>query len=186
MGDLYRVRSVWTGFLGGPGVSTMYFVDVATAVNSVDTFWRAIADRLPEDVHIQVENAGDVIDDATGDLTDSWSSDATEGIDGTAAGSYSAPAGIVVDWLTATVLDGRRVRGRTFIVPMSAGGYDTNGTPSAAFITDIQNAADELVLAQSSSFYIWHRPGGGHPGGSAQVTSAHVPDFTAVLRSRRD
>jgi len=186
MTDLYRVRSTWTGFPGGPGVSTMYFVDMATALASVETFWLAIADRIPAGVNIQVESSGDVIDDATGNLTDSWTEDAIDIVHGTAGGSYSAPAGMVVDWLTSTVLDGRRLRGRTFIVPMSGGGYDNDGTPQAEFISDVLAAATALVAAQSSSFYVWHRPLASRAGGAGLVTSARVPNFTAVLKSRRD
>ena len=198
MTDLYRVRSVWSGFPGGPGVTTMYFLDTATAVDSVHTFFASIADRLPEDVDIQVESAGDVINDATGDLTGAWSTGAVTSIPGTASGSYSAPAGAVVDWLTATILDGRRLRGRTFIVPMSAGLYDGDGTPTTAMLDDLQAAATELITEQSSSFVLWHRPFAGspavgsrparpaHDGGHGFITTAHVPNFTAVLRSRRD
>ena len=185
MTEIYRVRSIWTGFPGGPGVTTMYFLDTATAVGSIHTFWGVVAAKLPNDVHIQVENAGDILEDSTGALTGAWSSSAVSSVAGAMSDAYSAPSGAVVDWNTETIAGGRRLRGRTFIVPLGGPNYQTDGSLATLTVSALQGAADDLVASQSASFVIWHR-GTGSDGSSGLVTSAKVPDLAAVLRSRRD
>jgi len=185
MTELYRVRSAWTGFIGGPGVSTMYFLDVATAVASVHTFWTDILAKLPSDVHIQVENSGDIIDDATGDMTGAWSSDAVAVVNGTDSGEYAAPCGACVNWLTEDIAAGRRLRGRTFVVPLAAGAFQADGSINNTFLALLQSSADALIAAQSTSFVVWHR-GTGTDGSNGLITASKVNDRVAVLTSRRD
>lgn len=186
MTDLDRVRSAWTGFSGAPGVTTMYFLDTVTAVASVHDFWNSVATYLPNDVHILVENAGDVIDDETGDLVGAWSADAVTPAVGVDDNPYPAPSGACITWLTETILDGRRLRGRTFIVPLAGSKYQNDGTLAEGTITALNTIAADLIAAQSASFVIYHRKSGTHAGGNGLVTSAVVHDMAAVLRSRRD
>ena len=185
MTEIYRVRSVWSGFPGGPGVSTMYFLDVATAVASVHTFWNDIKGLLPSDVNIQVENAGDIIEDSTGALTGAWTADAVSGVGGTDSGTYTAPAGACINWNTETIGTHRRLRGRTFIVPLGGACYQTDGSIGGTSLTNLRENSAALVAAQSASFVVWHR-GTGTDGTNGLVTSASVHDMSAVLTSRRD
>ena len=184
MPNLYRVRSVWTGFPGAPGVTTMYFLDMATCLDAVHTFWSAMVGKLPSDVHIQVQNFGDVIDSATGDLTDSWTADTLTSVAGTASDKYAAPVGSCVNWNTETVVGSRRLKGRTFLVPMGGDVYQTDGSIGGQDLTQIQGYADALISSESSSFVVWHR-GTGSDGTFGLITSATVPDKAVVLRSRR-
>ena len=185
MTELYRVRTALTGFPGGPGVATMYFLDVATAVASVDTFWADVHDRYPEVMSAHVENAGDIIEDTTGDLTGAWSATAVGSHAGGGTGPYAAPAGACITWNTGTIANHRRLRGRTFIVPMNSDRFEDDGSLDPATITILQNAANALITSQSESFVIYHRKNGG-VGSNGLVTSATVHDKVAVLRSRRD
>lgn len=185
MTDLYRVRSVWSGFPGGPGVTTMFFLDIATAIPDLRAFWDGLKAHIPTDVHIQVENAGDVINDTNGDLVSAWSTGSVAEVVGTGAGTYAAPAGGVIDWQTATIAGTRRLRGRTFIVPLSGDSWQTDGSLSSACITVMLAAASTFQAAQDASFVIWHR-GSGSDGSNGLVTAVKVPDMVAVLRSRRD
>jgi len=185
MTQLDRVRSIWTGFPGGPGVTTMYFLDTATAVESLHSFWSALAGRLPIDVDIQVENAGDTIEDTTGDLVGAWSAASVTSVAGTADDSYAAPAGCVIDWLTETIANHRRLRGRTFLVPFSSLNLSGDGTIDTTALGIIRDAASVFQAEQSASLVVWHR-GSGSDGSNGLVTSSFVPDKIAVLRSRRD
>ena len=185
MTELYRVRTDWTGLAGLPGVTTMYFLDVVTAVASVDTFFAGLVSLFPEGLHLQVENSGDIIEDSTGDLTGAWSADTVSAHTGGSSEAYAAPAGAVVDWMTDTIAHSRRLRGRSFLVPITAGRFQDDGTLSTITKTLIQDSANTLIAAQSTSFVVWHR-GTGTDGTNGLVTSARVPDMAAVLRSRRD
>lgn len=185
MTEISRLRSIWSGFPGGPGVTTMYFLDTATAVGSVHDFWDGIKGLLPSDVHIQVENAGDIIEDTTGALTGAWSSAAATVVNGDASDKYAAPAGAVVNWLTETIGPHRRLRGRTFLVPLDGPAYQTDGSLGDTSIAAIQATADTFVSEQSASFVVWHR-GTGSDGSNGLVTAASIHDMVAILRSRRD
>ena len=198
MTTLDRVRVEFSGFPGGPGVATHYFLDVSTAIESLSTFWAAMATLMPVDVHINVPRTGDTIEDTTGKLTGSWIGGVTTPSVGGGAGKYAAPVGFMVGWETGQIMDGHRVRGKSFVVPAESGVFSTDGSLTDGIITNIVAAANTLILAQSTSLVIWHRPFAGraatpthparaaHLGGHALVTGSRVPDKAVVLRSRRD
>jgi hypothetical protein len=111
---------------------------------------------------------------------------------GSVANNYSGASGLVINWRTAGVRNGRRVRGRTFLVPLAGGAYGTDGTIDNANITETVTAATALYTTASPiKLGVWARPkrddlgnitedGSFHP-----VVAASVPDMAAVLRSRR-
>lgn len=197
MTSLYRVRTELTGFGGGPGVATMYFLDTDTAVASVHDFWGTVAAAMPPVVHMQVVPAGDIIESTTGTITGAWAASAVTEVVGQGAADYASPAGVIVGWGTNTILDGRRLRGRTFIVPLSFDAYQNDGTIGTTTLPNFVNAATGLISEQADSFVIWHRPreavaaDGSRPaitaraGGHGLVVRHTVPDKVAVLRSRR-
>lgn len=194
MADLARVATTWQNFPGAPGVTTMFFenTDLQTKVDAVRTFFDAIKGMIPQGTLLTVPGVGDVINDADGDLVAAWSvTTAPSTVNGGGVGAFSGPSGAMVHWLTGAFLDGRRVRGRSFIVPIITTQYESNGTLSAVAVTTLQNAANALLTAVGGGMRVWHRPkeavgdDPGHIGGSATVTSARVPDLAVVLRSRR-
>jgi hypothetical protein len=108
-------------------------------------------------------------------------------VNGGGSGAYSAPSGAVLHWLTGTVRNGRRLRGRTFIVPLANSNYEANGTLAAGTITAIQNAGLALMDEATTRLVVYGRPAPNAADGvAALVTGARVPDMAAVLRSRRD
>ena len=193
-----RVRVDLTGFPGGPGVSTFYAIAGPTLVPQVRTFYAAIISQMPAGVVAHVEDAGDSIDDTNGTIGGSWTVAPGTDANSTHSAAYAAASGGLVKWLTSTILDGHRLRGHTFIVPMAGDAFATDGglLPGAAAI--LSNAAAALVTASAGNLVVWHRPkhgprpaaGGPRPvirvGGHGVVTGSSVPTKSAVLRSRRD
>ena len=191
---IHRVTLGWTGFQGAPGYSNFFFEGAADStiayqsVQRVMEFAGALASVIPEDVSWVSANEVDNIDEVTGALEgyavreDSVSYDPP-----TAGGSYSAPSGAVINWLTETVARGRRLRGRTFLVPLANSAYQSDGTLSSSALTTIRSAAELMIFEPGdSSFGIWSRPRNGAGGVFGEVVAAQVPDMAAVLRSRRD
>lgn len=182
-----------TGFAGGPGVSTFYCLDPATFVIALRAFYGSIPQVFPNDVTITVEGSGDVINDATGALTGSWITAEAAGTVGGDAGLYAAPAGAAIGWLTSTVVDGSRLAGRTFLVPLCAAAYQNEGSIGDDTLASLRAAAAVLVGATPGNFMVWHRPQFSEtiprvvtrPGSSAAVTGSRVNDRVAILRSRR-
>lgn len=198
MASLYRYRVALTGFPGGPGVATHYFLDQQTALASLRQFWDEMCGILPLNVVVQCENAGDIVDSVNGNLTGSWAKPPVASSQGRAVGVYSAPTGAVISWLTSTVADNRRLRGRTFIVPCASSAFQTNGALTPAIIAAFQTAAQALIFEQSLSLVVWHRPIAARAatatspavafraGSHGLVTGSRVSTKAAVLRSRRD
>jgi hypothetical protein len=191
MTDIARVRFSWTGFTGAPGVSTFFADDAAAVIGPLRAFFTSVAGYLPSSVHIDSPTDGDIIDDATGALTGTYSHAAGTTLIGTASDFYAGPVGACINWITGVVLDGHRVKGRTFLVPLTLDGYDSDGTLADAYRTGLQTAVGVLLADAAGHLKIWHRPlhatlsHGARAGGSATVVAAQVPDLAAVLRSRR-
>jgi hypothetical protein len=188
MTDLYRIRASWTGFAGQPGVSTFYSLGSVSAVPNLRAGFLALAQYLPNTVSIQVENVGDIIDDATGTLTGAWSVVPVLPVGGVVGGAYAAPSGFMIDWNTTTILDGHRLKGRTFFVPCAGSALDSDGSLASTPLTNIRAYAATMFAALSGDLVVWHRPRvtPARAGGHGIVTSVFVPDKVVVLRSRRD
>lgn len=191
---IHRVQAVWSGFQGAPGYSSFYFRpftgggDVDLALNRVRDFfaeWRAL---LPTGVSIQVQSTVEEVDETTGMLTGYLDGAEVDPVNTSTSGAdFAGPAGAVVNWLTGTVRNGRRMRGRTFLVPLNTNAYDTDGTLTSNALGDIRAGADLLLANEfEQELVVWGRPNGGSPGEAASVTGHRVPDMAAVLRSRRD
>lgn len=211
---MLKVKARWSGLIGLPGYSIFYFRDfgapegwdptVAQAQGSVDkvrVFFDALKTYFPTGCTIQVEGAVEKIEDTTGQLTGILGATAPAAVLGIASASapYMAPVGAVVNWGTSTIRKGRRIRGRTFLVPLSSTVFENNGTPAPGLVTAILNAGTTLAADTATpDLGVYARPerlkdangndtGETLPNGQwAPVTAVTVPDLAAVLRSRRD
>lgn len=211
MSQIGRVKAEWSGFIGAPGYTNLFFglkggtfawsaAAAQEAVDSVKALLTYTA-NYPTTVNIQVSPEVDVIDSDTGELVEFHTAPTTPAlITGTSTASVAGPAGACISWSTDGVHRGRKVRGRTFIVPLATTSYEPNGTIFPGFLTAIRtNASGYLTMARTLvEPNIWARPftepevvGGPIPptvvpGAAFRITSASVADKVAVLRSRRD
>lgn len=185
MTTLGRLRVSWTGFTGAPGLSTFYAEDTGSGFcAAVLNFFTQIRGVLPNVVTITVPSEGDLINDASGALVGAWSDTGGGTTTGNGGTTYAGPVGAVVHWNTGAIINSRRLRGSTFIVPVASGFDDTDGTVSSGGLSTLRTQASNLVGAVAT-LRAWHRPGN-TSGSSALITSASVPDKMVVLRSRRD
>jgi hypothetical protein len=183
---IQEIKTVWSNAAGLPGYTTMYGVPAGFSLPAVRTFFDALKTLIPAGITIQVPSVGNLINEQTGQITGDWVAAPSTVVTGTFAGAYEAPVGAVVNWMTSSFLAGRRLRGRTYLVPLQ--GSTTTGQLSGAAQAVIQAAATAFVTAQSGSLLVWGRPKEDpHVDGSiGAVTTALVPDLIAILRSRRD
>lgn len=195
------VRTEWSGTSGGPGLSQMAVyvggggtptsTQAQSAVNAVRTFWSSIASYLPNELTLQVQPNMDTYDELTNTLTGTVTAGtAPATVAGSSSSTYAAGCGLKVDWNTGVVLGGRRVVGRTYIVPIASVCYDNDGTLATTPKDTITTAANTLLTSLSTgglNMGVWTKPGGVNsvPGITA-VTGATVKDKTAILRGRRD
>lgn len=204
MPNILRVTARWSGFSGAPGFTVLHFsvlglgtdggefddnVYADAAAQKTSNFFNAIEGLIPDPITIAVEPEIHMLDDATGELQTVFSAPALTPAVGTSAAVYSGPVGAVVNWRSNAVRNGRRIRGRSFLVPLSSAAYGQDGRLLPASQTTLQNAADTLGSSTVTPFLgVWARPTapGAADGQWAALSSVNVPTLPAVLRSRRD
>jgi hypothetical protein len=204
MATLLRIKARWSGFSGAPGYTVLHFRDFGTdgggegsenpgdaeaAANRVRAFFNECASVFPASVKITVESEVDVIESTTGDLVDSITVPAMQDVVGMQASPYSAAIGAVVNWRTNGIRNSRRIRGRMFLVPLSAVSFGETGELTSSARGRIADAAAVLSATSGSpDLVVFARPTtkGGTDGVVSVVTSSSVPSMGAVLRSRRD
>lgn len=209
MVSVFKVRATWSGFTGAPGYSNFHYSDLTTdtlrnsAGANVRAFFSALASYFMSTWTIQVGGEVTEYDMTTGDLIGSYTmSTIPTALPGTAApGAFANGAGFSVQWNTNLIHTGRRLRGRTYIVP-AMGCFDTDGTLSSGVSAAVQAAANVLITPSSPEFVVWKRiwtkPTQDMTlaeakafkqeqigGATAPVTSHTLRDMASQLRTRK-
>src|SRR5690348_1107844 len=185
MATINRVEVVWAGLGGLPGLSVFHSTGGTDPTGDLVTFFTAIKGMFPTGLTWAVPNVGDTIDDTTGTLNGGWTG--TGG--GTVAANGGTPAyaqgvGAMVKHETTAIINGRRLKGRTFFTSLSAAYYNTNGQVSSAGVTTFNGACTAFVAA--GKFRIWHRPPPhGSSGSSALISSSAALTNVTTLKTRR-
>lgn len=187
MANLCRVRTIWTGSpVVGPGVSTFYLAEGATGfLADINVFWGNVGNRFPAGITWNTPSSGDLIDVATGNLTGTWTEPGTSSVNSSGTGSFASGVGVRIQWATSGVTNGRRVRGSTFLVPLTTACYQADGTIDGAILGGLLTSAAALSSGLGSDHMIWTRPKGGGGGKANPVIGVTVPDKVSWLRSRR-
>ena len=177
----------WTTPAGSGFVSVLYF-DSATANtvarNDVGDWLGTTDTLLSNATHWSVRPDTRLLDDATGTLVGA-------GTDGTiysgtgngASGSVPDAAQVLIRWSTNTIINGRFLKGRTYI-PGCGADLMSNGNVSSAGLTGFNTEANDFITA-SPTFGVWHRPVSGSGGQFVAADGASVWSEFAVLRGRR-
>lgn len=192
--DMLKVTAQWSGFTGAPGYSTFYFAgggglisDAQQVADRVRGAFDTVKGIFPGSVKVAISPEVSVVDAATGVASAIRTITPGAVVAGSGTGNYSAASGAVVTWRTSDLRFGRRILGRTFLVPLAQGAYDADGTLSAPGMVNLNNFATALRGVDfDSEFGIWSRPRNGSGGVFASVDGHTVRDKVAVLRSRRD
>lgn len=196
---LSRVSVAWQNWSGAPGVSQFYYgtalgdLPTQNNIDAIRAFFAAIGTYLPSGLTITVPRTGDRLNETDGKIIGTWDVPIQPTlVTGSGTGGYAGNAGAVVHWLTPAVVAGRRVRGRTFLVPLVGTAFEANGSLASVFINAVTPAATALVTQADGAPSVWARPfvdpkgvKPARPGSKAQITSARVPDLAVSQRSRR-
>lgn len=196
MANVFRGFIDWTGNVTGSAASTFHFREPAGGVSNnayaadiaeaLDAFIAAVGGLIGAGVNLQTRAAVDILTEASGVLTVQLPVTVAAARAGGGEGAYSRASGCVIGWGTPTIVNGRRVRGRTFLVPLGGNAYDTAGTLSDVGRGNLVNAATGLITNPDTELGIYHRPVAGVGGVLATVATAAIKDKVAILRSRRD
>ena len=204
MASIIRVKINWTGFPGGPGYTNLHFEPVTEgaitqavvddAVAITQTWIAAFRPDMPSSVTTGVDPTITELDEQFGSITHFWTATVAAPAAGPSNGVYAAGSGVCVNWGTDGVWLGRRVRGRTFIVPIGEPGLATNGSLNDTRLAAWRTATATFAgAANQARLVVWRRPTivvpPGEPlgdGGAYDVNSSFINDKVAQLRSRRD
>lgn len=184
-----RITALWTGAAGLPGFSRFRFdtamtgAEAAAAASRVRAFFEAIKTSIPSGISITFDGVATVFSDV-GVQTGIVAYTPPANVSGGAAGTYSAPAGGVINWLTGLFHGGRQIRGRTFLVPLGSGAFQSDGTIATATLSAVLTAGNAL-LGGGPPMIVFSNDGAGFTA-VTPVTGCNMPDRAAVLRSRRD
>lgn len=187
MPNIHQIRTVFSGLGGLPGYNQMYFDaagDAQDHSNYVRAFWEAMTAVVPIGWKYTIDADVSTLNDSTGQLV---SVEATVPLIQSGPGgnaSYTAGAGACVGWVCNEVHGSKRLRGRTFVVPLLGLAYDETGTIQTAALSGIRAAATALLT--SGDFGVWGRPVNGANGLFGLAVATNTRDKVAWLSSRRD
>jgi hypothetical protein len=210
MANVSTVTVITQGFTGAPGYSKFRFDELSSGamlnaagaavrafMNAVAAFWPSGANIITAQISPIVQHNEIGTGDLTGESTMSTPPTQVNGL-GASGGAYAGGTGAVIHWTTGAVSAGRKVRGRTFLVPLLTSVYSSDGTIISSLQTSVTAAGNALIADTSTTFGIYSRFWDKKPGtppldvpphqvGGA-FTSANgcvVPDRSAQLRTRR-
>lgn len=188
---MYRVRTSLTGVQGSPWLSTMYF-DVAggtaqDAADAVGVFWTAMDNSMVSAVQWATEAEVAQVNASNGNLVMVHATTPASGTGASATEVLPIATQALIRWRTGSIVNGREVRGRTFIPGLVEANNDS-GSPTSTLVTNYSAAAAALIADANSTLVVWHRPTtpGGSDGSKHDVVTGSMWTEFAVLRSRRD
>lgn len=144
-----RIGQGFTVFnLNGTDASTSTEINAAAA--AIRKWFQSFQATIPDDVTISFPSEILVKDPSTMELEGVKAVTAPANVTGSFSSSYAANAGRLVKWQTGQVLGGRRITGRTFLVP-SGGIFDVNGNVSGTVIGTDATAHTTLLSELTAS-----------------------------------
>jgi hypothetical protein len=188
-----RYTPEWVVPNAGPAFSVMHFEasnpgGLQASINALRAFMASWAAYLPDDVSITFPAEAILIDETTGQMVGSQSIAPPAGFTGGVSGVWAGGAGFRIDWQTGQIYNGRRLRGRTFVVPAAAAAFGAGGLVAGAVRTAIGTSAATFIAATQNAgcpLRIYRRPKVDDIGSGGNVTAGTVPALAATLRERK-
>lgn len=198
---VWKIVYRWEGSAPGmPGYTTLYFdagpagtpTSPQAAVDAGRAFFATalgvgVGTWLPQTLKIVSPAVVDAVQTNNGDLVTSVAVTKPADVPGIATNPYAGGTGACITWTTGSFIGGNRVRGRTFIVPVTSTAMQNDGTLATNFQDDVGAAAVALIAA-IPDLVVYHRPSsaGATDGVAFPAISYKLTDKAAQLRSRRD
>jgi len=198
MAVIIRTSALVTGsLLPGGGLTSLWWAPGTVGGSTADATdclarFRTVFETFKADmtslISINYDPLVIALEATTGVLTGTFNATDPTTTVGTAVGDpLPAQTQGLIRFGTATVVNGRRLRGRLFIPGPTEAANTTTGVPSSGYTTDLTAGGATLFTpgATTSAAVIWHRPTNGAGGASSLINSASASPNWSVLRSRR-
>lgn len=182
-----QAHLVWGASNGSPGGITVHHFDDTRTATNIRTTLRGMISAIDGALTSQwtVVEAAEVrvLDTATGQLTGIETLIPQSPVAGTAIGEPVADSTCgLAQYFTGDFVNGRNVRGRTYIPGLSAGALE-NGQWASAMLSQIADFAAAFAIDPGAVIY--RRPRSGMAGSAHAVTGSAAWSQCAVLRHRR-
>jgi hypothetical protein len=131
----------------------------------------------------------DLIDDGTGDISNTFVAAVNTPIVGVGSSEYAPIAtALILTLTTPNFIKGRRVKGRIFFSPVAQNMVQADGTPAATALAFVAAGGAGVLndLDEGDQWVVWHRPKGAVEGLACPISACTVRDVFGILRSRRD
>jgi len=182
---MLRTVTTWTSPGGAPYYTTLYFnglVGAAAAAHSATTaFMASMDDYIDNQFTWTVTTEVHEVDPATGLTVAVALVPTTTGTGAVAGVQTSSATQWLIQWRTGTYINGREVRGRTFL-PGWIGNNLADGKMAAASIALVNAKLVAYLAGPGALAQVWSPTN----GVAVNVVGATVWAEMAVLRSRRD
>lgn len=183
------------GFPGAPGWTTFYFdgddpTQLANQFRWTRDYAVAVAGLFPTEWSATVQTEGRLLVTASGVLQQTTVIP-DDGTGSTVLGTQvgvgfgAGPAGVCISMTSAGVNRGRKVRGRTYLVPCAPNVYQSDGTIAEQVLNGFRPGI-QAIFTDGRKLGVWSRPRLGAGGAFFLVATTSIRDKAAVLTSRRD
>lgn len=197
---LARVVTSMTGFNGGPGVNVLNFSGGTLGDNwsqegidglydEVVSLYTSWLEAFLNTISITVDPVIDIFEDNTGDLVGTFGvTEPSASLVGTGSSlSIARSQCICVAYYTDMFVAGKRLKGRSFLGPISAAVLDTNGDVNSAVRAAAPGRFTALTSGVGPRLAVWHRPSNatGSDGYYGDVVSVIARARVTNLRTRQ-
>ena len=198
MAVILRTMARGTGLSSDPYFLSMHWnpatvggsnTDATNALADFRTLWENCKTKIATGLTITYDPTVLAIEDTTGVLAGVFSATPvanTTTSGGTAPLPYQTQG--LIQWTTGTIINGRRLRGRTFVPAPDEGDNGTGGLPTSSYTSSIDAAIAGFMAAVAGTVpSIWHRPSspGASDGSSGDVVTGDTSATWSVQRTRR-
>lgn len=182
---MLRVRVLWSGVGGTPYLSTHYFegttqTEANDAVTAIGAFWGGVDAWCDSSNSWATESEVLNLDAATGQPLGTFVTAVQSGTGALAGSNLPFASQGLIRWRTGEFINGKEVRGRTFIPALNSTNI-LEGQPTAALVTAINGFCTTLLASATSDLVVWSRA----HGVAHTTTSGTMWNQFAVLRTRR-
>lgn len=187
---------VSSGYTGSPGYTKLKFIasettsptvaDVNAAVTATRVLLATFATSIPNAAKYAFQNPCQWFSNAGVLLGEIVSTAAPADISGTGGTTFPGGVGAVIFWNTGALNGGHKVRGRTYVVPLSTNAFSTDGTLQSALVANVTTALATYLGTNPPPAVNSRKLDQADRGDATYaVTSAVIKDRSAFLRSRR-
>jgi hypothetical protein len=192
----FNVLWTSTGYTGAPGYTKLHFfasnstrptvVEVNNAVTATRALLAATSTYLPTGVTYAFQNPIQWFNDSGTLLGEVSSTAAPANVVGSGGSNYPGGAGAVIFWDTGSLNGGHKIRGRTYIVPLSTTAFANDGTLATGLVSGLQAAVNTYVGTNPQPCVNSRKLGqDDRADTTVTVLGGTVKDRSAFLRTRR-